>query len=83
MGRNGDFQEDGVTMLQLAVENATGESTTAEEMVSANESDEQCEEREQCELDEDDYAILELELPADDFVLISDTSVTLVGAAHS
>ena len=74
MGHDAD-REDGVIMLQLPAGNAsryaTNGSTAAEAMARANESDEQQDGREQCELDEDDYSILTS--PADDFVLIADT----------
>jgi hypothetical protein len=73
IGRNGDHEE-GVIMLPLPADNATNlnESTTVEEMARDNDSDEQHEGREQCKLDEDDYAIVES--PEDQFVLISDTN---------
>jgi hypothetical protein len=72
MGHNGDIG-DAAIILQLPAENATNGSMAAEETIRANESDVQREEGEQCELDEDDYAILES--PAEDFVLISNTNV--------
>lgn len=67
MGCNEGF-EDEFIMVQLP---ATNRSTTAEE--TATESEEQHEEREPCELDEEDYDFPES--PADDFVEISGTNV--------